>query len=86
MTEQGYSSEQHNQAHSDHHSEEIALEKYEQIQLHGEDLEEYNELGLPHEHPHVLAKATLEQLARLPLMDMESDQEPYSEHTVALSA
>lgn len=63
-----------------------ALEPYYQTELHTEDLEEHNALGLPHAHPHMFAKALLGQLARLPLLELDRDQEHFSEHTVALSA
>lgn len=71
----------------DNESTEVeALEPYHQTALHGEDLDEHNELGLPNTHPHLFAKALLAQLARLPLMEMDRDQDQFSEHTVALSA
>lgn len=82
MTEQGYSSEEQNRENS----AEAVLGNYERIELQGEDLDEYNELRLPHDHPHVLAKAMLSQLERLPMMEMDSDQELFSGHRVALSA
>lgn len=67
-------------------NQEERLDVYHQMELYGEDLEQYNELGLPHVHPHLLAKAMLAQLERLPLMELERDTESFSEHTVALSA
>jgi len=66
--------------------EEATLDPYQQLELHGEDLEQHLELGLPQEHPHVFAQALLGQLARLPLMDLEDESELFSAHTVALSA
>lgn len=71
----------------DNESTEVeALAPFYQTELHAEDLEEHNELGLPHTHPHLFAKALLAQLERLPLMEIDRDQEQFSEHTVALSA
>lgn len=66
--------------------EAAALSAYHQVELHAEDLDQYNELGLPHVHPHLFSKSLLAQLARLPLMDMDREREVFSEHTVALSA
>lgn len=71
----------------DNESTEVeALAPYFQTELHAEDLDEHNELGLPNDHPHLFAKAMLAQLTRLPLMEIDRDQEQFSEHTVALSA
>ena len=67
-------------------TQEEALAPYQQMELHAEDLEEYNELGLPSVHPHLFAKAMLAQLERIPLMELDRDQELFSAHTVALSA
>jgi len=59
---------------------------YVSAALSAEDQHEYLELGLPTEHPHTFAKAAIQQLHRLPMLEQDATQDAYPPVSIALSA